>query len=80
MNENGGLNGGINGGINGGLKPSEQKVLSGILENPDESASQMAERLGLGQRTVERALARLQVLGMIERIGSKRNGRWIVIK
>lgn len=80
LNENGGLNGGINGGINGGLKPSEQKVLSGILENPDESASQMAERLGLGQRTVERALARLQVLGMIERIGSKRNGRWIVIK
>ena len=69
-----------NGGINGGLKPSEKKVLSGILENPDESASQMAERLGLGQRTVERAFARLQVLGMIERIGSKRNGRWIVIK
>lgn len=80
--QNGGLNanGGINGGINGGLKPSEKKVLSGILENPDESASQMAERLGLGQRTVERAFARLQVLGMIERIGSKRNGRWIVIK
>ena len=78
LNENGGLNGGINGGINGGLKPSEQKVLSGILENPDESASQMAERLGLGQRTVERALARLQVLGMIERLFKNRKGVFFI--
>ena len=84
--QNGGINGGlnsndgINDGLNGGLKPSEKKVLSAILENPDESAAKMAERLGLGKRTVERALARLQGLGMIERIGSKRDGRWIVIK
>ena len=79
---NGGLNDTpvTNGGLNGGLKPSEKKVLSSILESPDDTASQMAEKLELGKRTVERALARLQELGMIERIGSKRDGRWIVIK
>lgn len=69
-----------NGVINGGLKTSEKKAVSVILENLDESAAKMVERLGLGKRTVERALARLQGLGMIERIGSKRDGRWIVIK
>ena len=73
-------NGGLNGGLNGDLKPSEKKVLASILESPDDTASQMAEKLEVGKRTVERALARLQELGMIERIGSKRDGRWIVIK
>ena len=84
-NENGGnagLNGG-NGGLNdgnGGLKPSEKKVLDLILESPDDKAEEMATKLSLGKRTVERALSRLRELGMIERIGSKRDGRWIIIK
>lgn len=55
-------------------------MLSAILENLDESAFKIVERSVLGKRTVKRALARLQSLGMIERIGSKRDGRWIVIK
>ena len=85
-NENGGLNGGIgglNGGLNGGiggLKPSEKKILDLILESPEDKAEEMAAKLSLGKRTVERALSRLRELGMIERIGSKRDGRWIVIK
>ena len=50
------------------------------MESPDDTASLMAENLELGKRTVEKALTRLQELGMIEWIGSKRDGRWIVIK
>ena len=72
--------GGINGGINGGIKPSDKKVLSHILTSPDDTAAQIAEKCDIGKRTVERSLAFLQKKGMIERIGNKRNGRWIVIK
>ena len=72
--------GGINGGINGGIKPSDKKVLSHILTSPDDTAAQIAEKCDIGKRTVERSLAFLQEIGMIERIGNKRNGRWIVIK
>jgi len=71
---------GINVGINVGLKPSEQKVLSTIIEHPDDSAVTMAEKIGISTRTVERSLAKLQKLCLIERIGGKRNGRWIVIR
>lgn len=62
------------------LKPSEEKVLKAILSNPDDTALRIAEKIGLSQRTVERALTRLQQVGKIERIGNKREGRWIVIK
>ena len=70
----------MNVGMNVGLKPSEKKVLNAIIENPDYSAVKMAEKTGISTRTVERALANLQELGMVERIGSKRDGRWIVIR
>ena len=71
-----------NGGLpqNGGLKPSNKKVLSHILVSPDDTAAQIAEKCGIGKRTVERSLASLQKKGVIERIGGKRDGRWIVIK
>lgn len=75
-----GMNVGMDVGLNVGLKSSEKKVLGSIIENPDDTAVKIAEKIGLSTRTVERALARLQELGMIERIGSKRDGRWIVIK
>ena len=68
------------GGINGGIKPSDKKVLSHILTSPDDTAAQIAEKYDIGKRTVERSLAFLQEQGMIERIGNKRNGRWIVFK
>lgn len=75
-------NGGLpqNGGLNGGLKPSDKKVLGHILISPDDTAAQIAEKCGIGKRTVERSLASLQENGLIERIGGKRDGRWIVIK
>jgi len=40
----------------------------------------MAEKIGVSKRTIERALASLQKKGRIERVGSKRNGSWLVIK
>lgn len=67
-------------GTNVGLKPSEKKVLSAIIENSDDSAVKIAEKTGISKRTVERALVKLQELGMIERIGSKRDGRWMLIR
>ena len=53
----------MNVGMNVGLKPSEKKVRSAIIENPDDSAVKMAEKTGISMRTVERALVKLQELG-----------------
>lgn len=55
-------------------------MLNHILISPDDTVAQIAEKCGIGKRTVERSLASLQEKGIIERIGSKRNGHWIVIK
>ena len=71
---------GMNVGMNVVLKPSEKEVLNAIIENPDDSAVKMAEKTGISIRTAERALSKLQQYGMVERIGSRRDGRWIVIK
>ena len=46
----------------------------------DDTAAQIAEKCGIGKRTVERSLASLQENGVIERIGGRRDGHWIVIK
>ena len=47
---------------------------------PDETADELSVKVGVTKRTIERALARLQEKGKIERIGSKKSGSWVVIK
>jgi len=37
-----------------------------------------AERLGVSERTIRRALAMLKDKGAIRREGSDKNGRWII--
>jgi len=40
----------------------------------------IAKHIGVTKRTIERTFASLQKKGKIERIGSKRDGRWVVIR
>ena len=66
--------------MNVGLNKTEKKVIEFLIENPSFTSDNLAEKIGVTKRTIERTLKKLQEKKMIERIGSKRDGNWIVIK
>ena len=70
----------MNVGLNVGLNKTEKKVIQFLIENPSFTSDNLAEKIGVTKRTIERTLKKLQEKKMIERIGSKRDGNWIVIK
>ncbi len=70
----------MNVGLNVGLNKTEKKVVSLLIENPAYTSEELAEEIGLTKRTIERAFISLKNKKVIERVGSKRDGRWIVIK
>lgn len=65
---------------NVGFNKTEKKVVSLLIENPAYTLEELAEEIGLTKRTIERAFISLQNKKVIERVDSKRDGRWIVIK
>lgn len=52
------------------------KILELVVANPKITIVEMAERLGVTKRTIEREVKQLRETGSIERIGSKRFGHW----
>lgn len=52
------------------------KVLEIITAQTDISLSEIADRLGVSYKTVQRAVADLKKIGAIERIGGRRKGYW----
>lgn len=70
----------MNVGLNVGLNKTEKKVIEILIENPSVTSVEIAEKVGVTKRTIERAFKSLQEKKMIERIGSKRDGNWIVVR
>lgn len=70
---------GSNVGLNVGLNKTEKKVIELLIENSSLTSIELAEKIGVTKRTIERTFKSLQEKKMIERIGSKRDGNWIVI-
>ena len=52
------------------------KILELVVANPKITMVEMAERLGVAKRTIEREVKQLRETGSIEPIGSKRFGHW----
>lgn len=73
-----GLNDGLSGGLN--LSDTENEIIGLLLSNPSHTSISLSQETGKSLRTVERALASLQKKGLIIRVGSKKMGRWKVIK
>ena len=67
-------------GLNVGLNRTEKKVIECLIENPSVTSTEIAEKIGVTKRTVERAFKSLQDKNILERIGSKRDGNWIVVQ
>ena len=71
---------GLNVGFNVALNRSEKATIGILLEDAYVTANDIARKLEVTKRTAERALSGLQKKGYIERIGSKRDGAWRVVK
>ena len=73
-----GINVGINDGTANAAIQAQGKLLTLMEANPTITAAQLAERLSLSKRQVERLIASLKAEGRLVRIGANRNGRWEV--
>ena len=62
------------------LNGTEMSVLAILRQKPDSSRNEIADKISKTVRTVQRALDSLWEKGYIQRIGSKRNARWEVLK
>ncbi len=62
------------------LTKTEKKVLELLIKNSDMIADELADEIGVTVRTIQRAYSSLQKNGYLQRVGSKRSGKWIVLK
>ena len=69
---------GINVGTNVGINKTGKAVLGILISNPEKTAEEIAVEVGVTKRTIERTLVSLKKKGLIERIGSNKNGSWVV--
>lgn len=67
-------------GLNVGLNKTEKKVISYLLDDESYSVEDIAKKVDVTKRTIERAFSSLQNKRLIEWIGSKHYGVWHVIK
>lgn len=66
-------------GISVGINKTEKAVLGLLISNLEMTAEEIAIEVGVTKRTIERTLVSLKK-GLIERIGSNKNGSWAVVK
>ena len=60
------------------LTARQEKIIAALKKNNFLTEKELAEKFAVTPRTIERDLAKLQQYGTLERVGSKRDGRWIV--
>ena len=62
------------------LNGTEMSVLAILRQKPDSSRDEIADKISKTVRTVQRVLDSLREKGYIQRVGSKRDARWEVLK
>ena len=70
----------INAGINAEIKISEKqkKIILMLKENPYCTIKEISDKLDVNHSTVERNIKKLRENGIIERVGARKDGKWIV--
>ena len=61
------------------ISENDTKILNLIRENPSITQAEVKAKLQVSIVTVKRLMADLQKQGLIERQGSSRKGKWIII-
>lgn len=74
------INAEINAGINAGIKLSDKqlKIIAILKKNPYCTIKNLSESLEINHSTVERNIKKLKDNGIIQRIGARKDGHWIV--
>lgn len=62
------------------LKEGLKRIYVAIQNNPDITHSQLMETFNISESTAKRATRNLKKLGYIERKGSDKTGRWVILK
>ena len=62
------------------LKEGQKRIYRAIQNNPEITHSQIMELFNISESTAKRATRDLKKLGYIEREGSDKNGRWVILK
>ena len=62
------------------LTARQEKIIAALKKNNFLTEKDLAEKFAVTPRTIERDLAKLQQYGTLERVGSKKDGRWVVKK
>ncbi len=63
-----------------GSEISSEKILSLLKTEPDLSAREIAQKIGITPRAVEKQIAKLRKAGRLRRIGPAKGGHWEVLK
>ena len=69
---------GISVGKDVGINETQLKIVAFIAENTHTTIPQIAEYIGITERRIESNIRTLKSLGIIEREGGRKHGRWIV--
>jgi fido (protein-threonine AMPylation protein)/biotin operon repressor len=64
--------------VNLPVNKTQQQMLSLLIENPNYTYSDLAEKIGKTRETIRTNLRKLEDMGLIKRIGADKNGHWIV--
>ena len=59
-----------------GLTATQKKVYDYLAKHPHDSLQEVADNIGISLGGVKKICSKLQEFGMLERIGSKRDGSW----
>ena len=66
--------------VKSSLNETQEQIISFIQENNRITASEMAGKLSLSVRAVEKSLRELKKMGIVIRYGSTKTGHWEIIK
>ena len=58
----------------------QRELLVYLAHNPESTISQLSEKMNISRKTVALYLKRMKDAGVLERIGSARNGYWKINK
>ena len=60
------------------LNECDQKILSRMKENSNITVHELSGQIGVGTTTVTKHIRALREKGILKRIGSKKNGQWVI--
>lgn len=60
------------------LNATQRRIVELMKEKPDITIAKLSEMIGIGNSGIKKNIATLKAMGVIERLGSDKTGRWKV--